>query len=236
MLRPRSQGDSMSISAIILAGGQGSRMNCDENKVFLQLGNHLIIDYSLKVFSQIEEVSEIICVFRHGEKDILASRVKGIISNKRIKLVNGGRERKDSVSNALLEMNPQNSFFIIHDGARPFITKDFVLKLVESVKKHKAVIPGIPVKDTIKRQFDGYVQQTIKRDELVAIQTPQVFSSEYRDYLIEPSEEGTDDASFIEGNESVKINSGLKYNIKITTLEDLWFAEAILRKVEEFNW
>ncbi|MFP4456096.1 MAG: 2-C-methyl-D-erythritol 4-phosphate cytidylyltransferase [Clostridia bacterium] len=226
----------MSISAIILAGGQGSRMNCNENKVFLQLGSHLIIDYSLNVFNQIDEVNEIICVYRHGEREKLASRAKEIVYNKKIKLVNGGRERKDSVSNALLEMNPQNSLFVIHDGARPLITKDFVLSLIENVKIYKAVIPGVSVKDTIKRQKLGFVNNTIKRDELVAIQTPQVFTSDYRDYLITPQKKGTDDASFIEGDEDVKIISGLKYNIKITTAEDLWFAETILRKVEEFNW
>ncbi len=226
----------MSISAIILAGGKGSRMNCNQNKVYLKLGNHLIIDYSLKAFSQIDEVNEIICVYRHGEKDRLAYRANNIVTDKKIKLVNGGSERKNSVSNALLKMNPQNSIFAIHDGARPFITRQFILKLVEKAKKYKAVIPGIPIKDTIKREMDGYVDTTIRRNELVAIQTPQVFSFEYRDYLLNTQKEGTDDASFIENYENVKITKGLKYNIKITTVEDLWFAETIVRKVEEFNW
>lgn len=226
----------MSTSAIILAGGKGSRMNCNQNKVYLELGNHLIIDYSLKAFNQIDEVNEIICVYRRGERDRLAQHANNIVTNKKIKLVSGGSERKNSVSNALLEMNSQNSFFAIHDGARPFITKQFILNLLDEAKKYKAVIPGIAVKDTIKRQIDGYVNETIKRKELVAIQTPQVFSSEYRDYLINTQKEGTDDASFIENYESVKITKGLKCNIKITTVEDLWFAETIVRKVEEFNW
>lgn len=226
----------MSVSAIILAGGKGSRMNCNQNKVYLKLGNHLIIDYSLKAFSQIDEVNEIICVYRQGERDKLAYHANNFATNKKIKLVNGGSERKNSVSNALLEMNLQNSFFAIHDGARPFITKQFILKLLDEAKKHKAVIPGIAVKDTIKRQINGYVETTIKRSELVAIQTPQVFSSKYKDYLLNTKKEGTDDASFIENYENVKITRGLKCNIKITTAEDLWFGEAIVRKVEEFNW
>jgi 2-C-methyl-D-erythritol 4-phosphate cytidylyltransferase len=226
----------MGISVIILAGGQGSRMNSKRNKVYLEIGDHLVIDYSLNIFNQIEEVSEIICVYREGERNTLEERVKRVVSNKNIKYINGGRERKDSVSNALKIMNKNNEYFAIHDGARPFITKDFVQSLIESAKKYDAVIPGLKVKDTIKLAKDGYVNKTLDRSKLVAIQTPQIFNIKYIDNLIEPEFVGTDDSSFIEIVEAVKIVDGLRYNIKITTKEDLWIAEGIIRKVEELHW
>ena len=226
----------MSISAIILAGGQGSRMNLNKNKVYLEIGDHLVIDYSLNVFNQIEEISEIICVYRSGERSFLEQRVNKIVTNKNIKYINGGRERKDSVSNALKIVNSKNDFFLVHDGARPFITKDFILSLIKSVKIYGAVIPGVAIKDTIKMIDNGVVDKTLDRSKLVAIQTPQIFNIKHKGHLIEPKTKGTDDSSFIEKNNDVKLVEGLRYNIKITTREDMWLANCIVRKVAEFNW
>src|SRR5690554_4636193 len=98
----------MSLSVIILAAGKGSRMNKNENKVYFELNSKNVIDYSLRVFDSLDYVDEIICVYASGEKRLIEERVRLNVQNKATKLVLGGKERKDSVSNALKVIGRQS--------------------------------------------------------------------------------------------------------------------------------
>lgn len=226
----------MSLSVIILAAGKGSRMKKNENKVYIELNSKKVIDYSLRVFDSLDYVDEIICVYASGEKRLIEERVRLNVQNKATKLVLGGKERKDSVSNALKVISRQSAYFAIHDGARPLIDRVLMDHLYEKVIELDAIIPVIQVKDTIKEVKNLAVTKTLNRKALVAVQTPQLFNSEYKNLIIDNDDNKTDDASYIEGSFPVFTTKGSEYNIKLTTPVDIWLAEAILRKVDKFNW
>jgi 2-C-methyl-D-erythritol 4-phosphate cytidylyltransferase len=129
---------------------------------------------------------------------------------------------------------------LIHDGARPFVTKSLIHRLVEEVQQSGAAIAAVPVKDTIKRVKDLVVTETVERSSLWSVQTPQAFR---RSLVLQAHEQakkagyiGTDDASLVERmGHDVKIVAGDYQNIKLTTPEDLIFAEAILANRKFYN-
>ena len=148
-------------------------------------------------------------------------------------ITEGGSERQYSIYNVLKAIGPCEYVFV-HDAARPFVTQHTLNKLYESVQQNHSVIAAVKVKDTIKRIENDQVTETLKRDELWQIQTPQAFSYQLlldaynkadADHFL-----GTDDASLVERISKVHIVESDYDNIKITTPEDMFFAEAILKK------
>lgn len=231
-------------TAIVLAAGRGSRMKSDIQKQFLNLAGRPLIYYSLQAFEE-SFVDEIILVT--GESDISYCKEEiveryGLRKVKRI--VAGGKERYHSVYNGLLAARPEG-FVYIHDGARPFLTKELLERAKENLQTYGACVAAVPAKDTVKlADSDGYVTGTPDRRSVWNVQTPQCFSyalaRKAYDRLMQ-EEDGlraqgvliTDDAMVVEyfGGERVRLFAGSYYNMKITTPEDLDVAECYQKKL-----
>lgn len=234
--------------AIVLAAGQGKRMNSQTAKQYLLLGDKPVLYYSLKAF-QDSPVDEIILVTGEAECGYVRSEiVEKYGFSKVCAVVPGGRERYHSVYNGLCEahgrMKGQQSahYCLIHDGARPFVTQDIIGRALTCAVREKACVVGMPVKDTIKiADEDGYAAGTPKRSLVWMVQTPQAFYFPliYRAYeelvrkeeaLLSQGKQITDDAGVVEllTDVRVKMVEGSYQNIKITTPEDLKIAETFL--------
>jgi 2-C-methyl-D-erythritol 4-phosphate cytidylyltransferase len=151
-------------------------------------------------------------------------------------LVVGGKERQDSVYNGIKKTDKDAAVILVHDGVRPFVTPDLIRLCVEAARKGECVAAGVPLKDTIKEVDEkGIVRQTLERSRLWTIQTPQAFPAKILRKAYDESYKkkvyGTDDATLVEraGNK-IRVIMGSYENIKITTPEDLIFAEEILKR------
>ena len=215
-------------SAIILCAGSGKRTGLGYNKMFYQLQGETVYEKTVNVFLHDKRCEEIIIVCKKEEQ----SHFKKLLNKKCMKFVEGGKERQDSVYEGLKHVT--SDYVMIHDGARPFVKKDLLDRLVVGMEEHKAVLAMVPCKDTIKRVKDGKVVETLIRSELMQAQTPQAFEYNLIKKAYESLKEGdivTDDASVAEkAGYDVYIVEGGYDNIKITTPEDLYIAEAILKK------
>ena len=233
--------------AIVLAAGQGKRMNSPVSKQYLQIQNKPILCYCLDVFEQ-SFIDEVILVVGKNEIDFCRNEILASTSySKLTAIVEGGKERYHSVMEGLRVIQDCD-YVYIHDGARPFLSLDILDRMKEQLITEQACIPGVPVKDTIKVITDnGFVENTPDRSRLWQIQTPQGFSfsmikEAYNKLLLEQNQNPvefqkriiTDDAMVVETylKIPVKVVEGTYQNIKITTLEDLKLAEIYL---QDFN-
>ena len=226
------------VVAIVPAAGLGRRFGEDRNKPFEMLGGKPVILWALEVLEKMAEVREIIPVLK--EADIQAGMELfgqcGITKVRRV--APGGRERQDSVFNALHFIREKTSLVLIHDGVRPLLETRMVRRALKALSGCDGVVIGLPPKDTIKEVAGGIVRQTLKRDALIAVQTPQVF---YYQPLFDAYERAmkeafyaTDDSSLVEWNGGrIRVVPGDHINIKVTTPEDLVIAEAFLRMPRE---
>jgi 2-C-methyl-D-erythritol 4-phosphate cytidylyltransferase len=224
------------ITAIILAAGQGKRMNTAVSKQYLMLDNKPILSYTIKEF-QNSSVDNIIIVCGNDDINFCKQEIVARYNFSKVThIIEGGKERYESVFNALKVCN-DSDYVLIHDGVRPFITAEHILACIDSVKKYSACVLGVPVKDTIKvSNKDNYVVETLDRTTLWSIQTPQAFQfnkiyDAYEQFFMLENRNSTDDAMVFEqfNTEKVKIILGDYKNIKITTIEDLWIADTILK-------
>ncbi|CAH0301492.1 2-C-methyl-D-erythritol 4-phosphate cytidylyltransferase [Peribacillus sp. Bi96] len=223
----------MFYEVVIPAAGQGKRMKAGKNKLFIELSGIPIIVYTLRVFEEDPDCRGIILSINPAEKDYFEQLIAMYEFKKVKELVMGGKERQQSVYNGL--QCAREKIILVHDGARPFINQGQISELTAAASIHGGAVIAVPVKDTIKKATDKKVLETVERSSLWAIQTPQAFrlSILKRAYEMAEAEAflGTDDASLLERiNEQVVIIEGNYDNIKITTQEDLYFAEAILHK------
>ncbi|MBE5103687.1 MULTISPECIES: 2-C-methyl-D-erythritol 4-phosphate cytidylyltransferase [Priestia] len=225
----------MKYEIIVLAAGQGKRMKAGRNKQFLTIQNVPLIIHTLQKFEQDPWCSGIVLVVNEKEVEIFEELLIEYPIQKVQSLTVGGDERQHSVYNGLKSLK-QAQMILIHDGARPFVQQNTIHELVEKAASDKAAVLAVPVKDTIKRVEQGTVIETVERSSLWAIQTPQAFlfdvvmdaheKAKTNEYL------GTDDASLVErAGQKVSIVEGNYDNIKLTTPEDLLYAEAILTKL-----
>lgn len=227
-------------TAIVLAAGQGKRMNSSVQKQFLEIGGKPLIYYSLKCFQESSLIRDIILVtgeefVSYCKKEIVDKY--GFTKIKRV--IAGGKERYDSVYQGLLACE-DSEYVLIHDGARPFITQEILERGMEGVKETGACVIGVPSKDTVKiSDEDGFVQETPDRNTVWTVQTPQIFSYPLirasHDKIRQGNMSGiTDDAMVVEQESGVKIRlvKGSYMNIKITTPEDLDVAEKFLKNIQ----
>lgn len=213
----------MNYCAIILAAGKGHRYLKTIPKQYTVLDNELIINHSLKIFSEINSIKKIILVV--NKPDFNKFRTQ-IFKNKKIEIVQGGKERKNSVFLALNKIKNSNyKKIIIHDAARPFLKKELIDKIIKLSKKHEAIIPCISNTDTIV-----YKNKILDRKKVLSIQTPQCFS--YKKIFLLHKEfinnKFSDESSlFFYKNLKVKVIKGDHDNIKITLKKDYNFDNQI---------
>lgn len=223
------------ITGIILAAGQGRRMNTSTSKQYLLLNEKPILAYAVEAFDK-STVDNIIIVCPQKDMSYCKEEIVDKYSFSKVThIIEGGKERYDSVFNAL-EQCKQSKYVLIHDGVRPFISTSKIDYCIDQVKKYEACVFGVPIKDTIKVGCsDGYVEETLDRSKLWSIQTPQAFNytaiyHAYKSYYNKGMTSATDDSSIFElfNETKVKILMGDYSNIKITTVEDLMIAKVIL--------
>lgn len=218
----------MSYSAIILAAGSGTRTGLKYNKVLYEIHGKKLIDYSIDKFREFPVINEIILVVSQDELEYFKSRYSEKVDN----IVVGGKERQDSVYNALNLAS--NKYVIIHDGARPFIPDYSMKDLLKNMESEKSLTLAVKVKDTIQIVRKNKGIETLNRDELYAIQTPQAFEKEtiVKAHTLAKKEnfKGTDDTMLVERylNIPSHIIKGDYRNLKLTTLDDIKLLEVIL--------
>ncbi|MDF2558203.1 MAG: 2-C-methyl-D-erythritol 4-phosphate cytidylyltransferase [Bacillales bacterium] len=226
-------GEKMHYEVIIPAAGSGKRMGEIFNKLFIDLDGKTIIQRTVEVFLSDPYCRKVILAIKPEEKCICDR----IFADKKSKItyVNGGSERQYSVRNGLEAVSKDTKIILVHDGARPFINHNQIQELVECARKMGSTVLAVRVKDTIKKTDGLTITETVERDNLWSIQTPQAFRTEVlkqaHSWADETGYLGTDDSSLVEKiGLSVSVTEGNYENIKITTKEDILFAEAILKK------
>ena len=221
------------ISAIVLAGGRGKRMNYHKSKQFIEIKGKPVLVYTLEKFIYNKSIDEVILVLPEDEVDYCKNEVLQKYSLKVDRIVIGGKERQDSVFNALEAMEKAN-IVLIHDGARPFISEKIIEEGIKYANIYGAAAPGVTPKDTIKiKNEDNISVDTPDRNTLVAVQTPQCFKYDeiYQCHrkIKEENAIVTDDTSVVEKyGHKVYLYEGDYTNIKITTPEDLILAERLI--------
>jgi len=224
----------MKVQVIIAAAGSGERMGGDISKPFVMLCGRPLVVHTLSVFEECDAVHSII-VAAHPD---YCDRMRAVIADaglaKVSSVIAGGDTRGQSVFNALKALDEDTGRVLIHDGARPCITLNFVAGMIQTAVQDEALVAGVPVKPTIKRAdpVSLAVRETIPRDGLWEIQTPQIFEPDLlRQAYRQKEHEATDDAALVERlGWDVRIFPGLEENIKVTTPHDLFVAEKILEE------
>jgi len=208
-------------TVIIAAAGSGSRFG--SKKQFEYLNNKLVIDYSVEFFGGLG--FKIVIATQKEDMDFIQNRYSYAL------VVEGASERFFSVYNGLKMVH--SNFVLIHDAARPILSKDKVLELLETVYVKNAAILAVKCTDTLKYVEDNNIKFTVNREHLYCAQTPQAFNvkllKKAYELAIKDNLTFTDEASLFEHYiSSVAIVEGSRYNIKITTKEDLKLARCIL--------
>lgn len=216
------------VTGILLAGGTGSRFGAAGNKVYELLGGIPVLQRSLRVMEQCSRIEEILLVCRGGEEE----EAKALIGSARVRLIHGGDSRRESVHHALCEAHGEKA--VIHDGARPFLREEDILRGLDALETETAATMAVRAKDTIKTaDADGYVTSTVPRKDAWLIHTPQFFSTaalREAHAFYSGTQEATDDCMLMEAaGHRVLLIEGSPDNMKITAPGDLRLAEAILR-------
>ena len=222
--------------AIIAAAGSGTRMASDRPKQFLQLAGTPVIIHTLKVFEQCESINEVILVLPAAESAGFLSLAAKFGLRKMARVVPGGVTRADSVKRGLMAIRAATAEIVaVHDGVRPFVTAEEIDAVVAAAQTDGAAILVAPVTDTIKQISDGRVVQTLDRGGLRRALTPQCFRYELLRDAYQQADVNdpalTDESALVEQlGHAVSIVEGSARNIKITTVDDLAIAEAILAR------
>ena len=217
------------VYAIFVAGGSGSRMGTELPKQFLKLDGTSILRRTIERFLDAESAAHVITVLPRGHiqtwKEMCIERPAGFGQT----IVAGGMTRFHSVQNALAKV-PDGAIVAVHDGVRPLFTPQLVRNMLDRMESCPALVPAVPVTDTLRFTEAGVPAPD--RSKLCAVQTPQMFWSELlkKAYRQPYDTAFTDDASVAErAGIPIEITPGERYNIKITTPEDLPLASALLR-------
>ena len=226
------------VTAVFPAAGSSTRMNNfgGTNKNLLNLMGEPILIRTLKTFSQVERVNFLIVVVGEHEVETVEKLLKATPELKPWVVTVGGSERQFSIANGLKLLPDDSEIVLVHDAARPLVSTKTIDEVIDAAQEFGGSIAAVPAKDTIKIVgADAFVRYTPPRRELVAVQTPQGFK---RDILLRAYQKandegflGTDDSSLVErlGIRIKVVTSGYD-NLKITTPEDIFVAETLLRK------
>jgi 2-C-methyl-D-erythritol 4-phosphate cytidylyltransferase/2-C-methyl-D-erythritol 2,4-cyclodiphosphate synthase len=212
----------MHVAAIIVAGGKGERVGARQPKQFIDLGHgRTMLEMSLDVFRNCASVHEIIVAVPPGFADRVAT-------SERVRVVEGGARRQDSMANAFAQVSPEAEVVLVHDAARPFVSEQVIRDTIAAAAEHGAAITAVPVRDTVKRASrfgpDRTIEETLPRDAIFLAQTPQGFRRDLLQHALAAAGDSdvTDEAMLVErAGIQVHIVEGDPANVKITTAEDM---------------
>lgn len=218
-------------SVVVAAAGSSSRME-GTNKLFIEIGGKPVLAHTLMALNRCKEVGEIIVVTRSEDMNTVAQLCITYNVTKISKIIIGGETRLESVYFGVQQVSPDAKLIAVHDGARPFVTESIVSNTVDAALTFSAAAPAVPVTSTIKRVKNGMVEQTVARDHLFEVQTPQIFVTELLkgalQNAIDKSLYITDDCMAVEAiGCPVKLTDGSRENMKLTTVADIAYAEAV---------
>lgn len=226
----------MIVTAIVPAGGAGIRFGGAVKKQFIALNGLPILSHTLRALAASDALAAIIIAVPAGEEPRGREALELAGIDLEAEVVQGGQTRQESVYNGLQRATTATDLVLIHDGVRPFVSREVVRSTIEVAKGTGAAVAAVPVVDTIKRvDSDGFVVETLSRGQLWSIQTPQVFRYEL---LLQAHRAGrehgvvaTDDAALVERiGGPVKVVRGSYENLKITSAEDVPLADLILKR------
>lgn len=229
----------MKVSAIVPAAGVGIRLQSSAIKPFIKLNGEPLIIHTLRAVARHPFINEIVVVFHAGHIHTL----RALLEKKRIKkikaIVEGGPTRTQSVNNGLRCLG-SSDYVLIHDGARPFVQQKTITDVISAARRYGAAIAGIPATSTLKKinTTTRKVVSTLRRQEIWAIQTPQVFKKDILNRAYEKAHgiDAPDDAFLVERlGCRVAVVMGSALNIKITTPQDLFIARALMRNKKYFT-
>ena len=223
------------VSALIVAAGKGTRMGANIDKLFLEVAGRPVVAHTWAQFDRIALIEEIVLVVRDGMAQTFQGLAKHYGFKKPFKIVIGGKERQDSVSNGLSALNEASEIVAIQDAARPCTSQQLIQATLEAARQVGAAVAAQPVIDTIKESSDGtMISRTVDRSKLWAVQTPQTFRVEViRRAMLEVRRRAlsvTDDTAACELiGQPVQLITGTEPNPKVTRPEDLQYVELLLR-------
>jgi len=234
----------MDYTVMLPAAGSGRRMGAGENKLFLPLAGKPILVRTLSVFQNDPDCAGIILAVRPDERERIREMLAAHGITKVTAMPAGGGERQDSVRAcvcAFMEAGGKDdSVIMVHDAARPFLSRRVIRELAETVREHGAAIAAVPSKDTVKQVADGIVESTPDRSTVWLVQTPQAFRAgllaEAEEKALEEGFIGTDESMLVERlGHPVRVVGSTYDNLKMTTKVDLAIGEALLKRQEEME-
>ena len=220
-------------AVILPAAGASSRFK-DKNykKPFAPLADRAVWLHSAERFLNRQDVKQLILVIAAADREYFNFKFAPNVAILGIEVVEGGKERADSIERAMARVKPEVDFIAVHDAARPCLTDEWINRVFEAAEKSGAAILALPVAATLKRVKNNTVEETVSREGLWEAQTPQVFRRELllEAYAKRGSFQATDDAQLVERiGHAVTVVQGSPINMKITTQEDLRLAEQALK-------
>lgn len=226
----------MKYTLIVPSGGVGERVGGDIPKQYIELKDKTILNWTLSRFTSFEEITQLLIPADNNfENEIIASIPKEF--EKKYKITSHGQTRFHSIYNSIKYIDEDIDYVIVHDAVRPFVSHELIQNLMSKVQKYKAIVPYLTPTDTIK-EIDSelhktYVQRTLDREFLAAVQTPQIFKKELflesYEYAKKNQFKGTDDSSILEySNIFPKLIFGEDRNLKITSELDVEVAKFLL--------
>jgi 2-C-methyl-D-erythritol 4-phosphate cytidylyltransferase len=224
-------GEAGATWAILVAAGSGSRLGGDRPKAFVGLGGRPLLAESLERLDLSDWIDAIVVAAPAGWEEPTILLAEEIVASKVASVVTGGATRAESVRNALHEVPDDALVVLVHDAARPLVEDAVLDRLVGRLGEgFDGVVPALPLRDTVKRVDGGAVVETVPRDDLVAVQTPQVFLAErLRAAYAGDLAGATDCASLVERSGGrIGVVTGDPRLVKVTTADDLALAERLL--------
>jgi 2-C-methyl-D-erythritol 4-phosphate cytidylyltransferase len=218
----------VSVWAVLVAAGRGERLGEERPKAFARLGGRVLLAESLERLDASPWIDAIVVVAPPEWEEAVIVLAEELAAGKVAASVTGGSTRAESVRAGLEEVPDAADVILVHDAARPLVTDELIERLLLALGEgYDGAVPGVPVTDTVKRVRDGEVVETLPRDELVAVQTPQAFVAPV--LRAAAAGDGTDCASLVEANGGrVRVVEGDPRLLKVTTPADLALVESWL--------
>ena len=233
--RPAAHDSPFMNAAVIVAGGAGTRMGPGVDKLFLEVGGCPVVAHTWRQFDQADCIDHIILVVREGLEQEFFRMGEQYCFGKPHRIVPGGNERQDSVWNGLAALSPETKIVAIQDAARPCVTGALIEACIAAAREVGAAVAAQPVVDTIKESADGrFIERTLPRSRVWAVQTPQTFRVEVIRRAIQAARDQgvslTDDTAACELiGQAVRLVVSSSPNPKVTIPADLPYVESLLQ-------